>query len=164
MKRTFEFSWGTKPLGQPWQSIGLGLVGLICSTLAVYSYISTSRFLASSIQVPGVVIQVVPKKQHYYPVVVYKDKAFNEHTFYSSVGSSPPRFEINQSVTVAYDPVHPDNVKIVEFTSLWLMTFITGILGFLFLCVSVLMWVFRRQIYSLAGYPELSGSGDRSNK
>lgn len=154
---SFEYSWGTRPLGQPWQSIGLAVVGVLCSAFAIYSYWTISHFLKSSVETQGTVIQLTKRKgdTSYYPVVQYYD-GDRRHVLYSSTGSYPPRFSVNEQVKILYAPDKPSEAKIKEFWSLWLMTVVSGVLGFSFLNGALLAWIYRKKLYALAGHPELT--------
>lgn len=158
MKRSFKYSWGTKPLGQPWQSIGLAVVGIICSTIAIYTYLTTSNFLKSSIETTGTVVQLIRRGDRYYPVVTYHHPNKKKLTLYSSTGSYPPRFSVNEKIPIVYLPSNPSEARIKEFWSLWLSTFVAGVLGGCSLLGAILVWIYRHRFFSLAGYPELSGS------
>lgn len=149
MKWSFEYSWGTRPVGQPWQSIGLAVVGIVCSAFAIYTYWTTSNFLKSSVETQGKVIELTKPKggTTYSPVVKYYDADAAEHILRSSTGSNPPNFSVNERVTILYAPGKPSEAKIKEFWSLWLMTVVTGILGFGGLVAALLAWVYRKALY-----------------
>lgn len=159
MNLSFEYSWGTRPLGQPWQSIGLAVVGVLSIAFAVYSYWTTSNFLKSSAETQGTVIELTKRKDgsSYFPVVKYYDADAAEYVLRSSTGSYPPSFSVNERVTILYAPGKPSEARIKEFWSLWSMMIVTGILGIGFLITALLAWVYRKKLYELAGYPELAG-------
>lgn len=155
------YSWGTRPLGQPWQSISLAVVGVFCGTLTIYSYWTTSSFLKSSVATQGTVVELIKQNDagssYYYPVVKYYDSNSAEHIFRSPTGSNPPHFSVQDRVTVLYALNRPSDARVKEFWSLWLMTIVAGILGTTFLLAAVLAWISRKRLYELAGYPELAG-------
>ena len=58
------------------------------------------------------------------------------HNVQLSEGSSTPSYEINDEVTVLYDPEHPLDARIKSFGSsslMWVLPGITGVLGLCFL-------------------------------
>lgn len=148
MRWVFYFSWGTRPLSQPWHSIGLAIAGVLCSAFAVYSYWTTSSFLDSSVETQGTVIKLIQRRggSVYHPVVQYYDSAGVKRVLLSSTGSNPPRFSINERVTIAYAPGNPSDAKIKAFSGLWLTTVVTGLLGSAaFMAALFLAWVYRKR-------------------
>ena len=160
MGLSFAHSWGTAPLGQPWQSIGLAIVGIILGTIAIYSYWTTKSFIKTSEETQGTVIELAKRQNNasYFPVISYYVADSGEYILHSSTGSSPPRFSVNEQVTILYSPDKPSKARIKEFWSLWFVTVLAGALGFAFLLTAFLAWVYRRKLYKLAGYAELAGT------
>lgn len=161
---SFEYSWNSKPLGQPWQSIALALVGIVCSAGTFFSYANTRAFINSAVETTGTVVDLVRHGDTYSPIIAFYDEELHRHTFASSTSSSRPRFDINEPVTVLYPPDAPDKARIGGIWNLWLLTGITGILGVTFSFASVLLWIYRRPFYTLAGFPNLSGPGPPADK
>lgn len=161
---SFQFSFGSRPLGQPWHSIALAAVAALFSGIAIYTLVTTSSFLEDSLEAQGSVIKLGRRGELYYPIVRYSDSDSREHTLASPIASGPTRFSVGESVVVVYAPDDPSEAKIKEFWNLWFGTFISGLLGGAFWIGSSLLWIFRKQIYLLAGYPELSGSNAKTPK
>lgn len=157
MRLSFEFSFASRPLGQPWHSIALAAVAALFSGIAIYTFFTTSSFLEDSMEAQGSVIKLGRRGELYYPIVRYSDSDFREHTLASSIASGPTRFTVGESVVVVYAPDDPSKAKIKEFWNLWFGTFFSGLMGGAFWIGSIFLWTFREQIYLLAGYPELSG-------
>ncbi len=151
------FSWGTRPLGQPWHSLALAVVGGVCVGLALYSYFSTQSFLSTAQEATGTVVDVVQRGDMFYPVVKYTDTTGKIHTLRASVGSSPPPFRRGEQVVVYYSIENPGKAELGNFWQLWLFAIVMAILGTAFLVAAMLLWIFRHQVFDLAGYPELSG-------
>ncbi|MCW9024779.1 MAG: DUF3592 domain-containing protein [Gammaproteobacteria bacterium] len=145
-------------MGQPWHSLSLALVGIILSTVSFYGYLSESAFIDSAIETKGIVTDNIHKNDMYYPVIQFRDKNNKWYVLPLNRSSSSPMYEKDETVTVLYSPTNPDDAKLDGFFSLWLLTFITGILGFLFSLSSILLWIYRHPFYAWIGYPELSGS------
>ena len=163
MSRYYEFSWGTRPMGQPWHSLTLALVGIILSTISFYGYLSESAFIDSAIETKGTVTDNIYKNDMYYPVIQYQDKNNKWYALPLNRSSSSPMYEKNEKVTVLYSPANPEEGKLDGFFSLWLLTFITGIMGFLFFITSIVLWIYRHQFYAWIGHPDLSSSKKRAD-
>lgn len=140
----FRFSWGTKPLPQPWQSIALLLVGLGFATGAVYNYFETSKFVQSSIQVTGVVTNLDQRGDLYYPVIRYRDSNFEKHFIHSSTGSSTPFYELGESVKIYYSKADPGDARIDSLWDLWFLVWFLALFGVAFTSVSILLWIFLK--------------------
>lgn len=164
MRLSLQFSWGTRPLGQPWHSIGLAAVGLICSVFSIYTFITTSTFLESSVETEGTVIELSQREGYFHPVVRYFDSSSRDHILLSPVGSRPPWFSVNEKVVVLYSKDDPSKAKIKRFWSLWFWTVLMGILGGAFSLGAFLLWIYRREFFALAGYPELAGADVSTKK
>ncbi len=76
----------------------------------------------------------------YFPVFTFTDAQGTVHTIHSSSGSSPPDYEVGDSVPVLYSPNDPENAKIDSFFSVWGISLITGILGGIYLPAGLIVW------------------------
>ncbi len=163
MRLSFQYSWSTRPLRQPWHSICLAIVGLVFSALSIYTFITTSEFIELSVETEGTVIDFTQRKGSYRPVVRYFDSSSREYVLLSTVGSDRPQFSLNEKVVVLYAPDNPSEARINRFWHLWFWTVLAGIFGGAFSFGAIVLWIYRRQIFALAGYPELAGA-DVSSK
>lgn len=153
----WEWSWASRPLGQPWQSLALGFVGLLLLTASAYDVHRTLRFLASAHVASGTVVDlVVRQRRGFYPVFTWVDETGQAHRKVSNGASTPPRFDKGQTVRIYYTPSNTDDALIDDFFEIWFFALITGVLGAIFSAVSVLLWIYRRAFFALAGYPELA--------
>ena len=154
-----EWSWASKPLGQPWQSLGLGLVALLLLAASAYFVHDTSRFLSSAQVASGTVVDLVVRQGvGFYPVFAWVDEAGKAHEKVSHSASNPPQFNKGQSVRVYYSMSDVEDARIDDFLDLWFSAVVTGVLGVVFAAFSIIVWKFRKGFYALAGYPELSGA------
>ncbi len=137
-------------------SIFLG-IGLLLSTIAAISTVSTIRKLTAEVSAPGQVVDMTVRQsydsetkvvnEYFYPVVEFDLPDGTYKRVQLSEGSWPPEYEIGQPVTILYDPAHPLDARIKSTSStvlLWILPGITGILGFSFLGVTLLVARFMR--------------------
>jgi hypothetical protein len=65
----------------------------------------------------------------------------SRRTVQTTEGSWPPAYEVDELVTVLYDPEHTDQARIASLAgslNLWIVPLITGILGVTFLLATLL--------------------------
>ena len=109
--------------------------GMLIGAIALHS--STRHFLASASRAQGTVVALLPRHSNdnssptYAPVVRFNNGP-QEIQFTSSSSSSPPRYNIGQTVSILYLQSDPYNAKIDSFFSLWGGSLIIGILGGVF--------------------------------
>jgi uncharacterized protein DUF3592 len=65
----------------------------------------------------------------YYPRVRFVTQSGDTIEFTGSNGTSPPAFEVGETVSVLYDPTSPGNARIDTFFQLWLLPIILGVMG-----------------------------------
>lgn len=115
----------------------IGVLIILCSFIplgpGVYFYNKTRRFLETSVQTEGTVVEMEERKNSegnvtYYPVITFTDKTGREYKKYGP-GRFPPKYEIGDRISLFYDPKAPKKIKLNSFTSLWLGPAIGGILG-----------------------------------
>jgi hypothetical protein len=71
----------------------------------------------------------------YYPRVRFVTQSGDTIEFTGSNGTSPPAFEVGETVSVLYDPISPGNARIDTFFQLWFTALILGFLGLVFTAV-----------------------------
>jgi hypothetical protein len=119
------------------------LVGLILLTVCGTIYYYEQQFLNKAITSTGVVTQLGESRSSkgsstYYPIVEFTDQTGKKTIFSSSYSSSPPAYEVGETVEVLYEPGKPSQAEIKGFFSQWLAALITGFLGLIF---STIGWV-----------------------
>lgn len=123
----------------------IALLGAALLGLAGYFINGTKNFLNTATQTEGTVIELVGSDTKA-PRVAFIDQNGNEHTYKSSVSSSPPSYYVGEKVTVYYDPSNLNKIEIDGFASLWLgSTILAGIGGILFLIGAVPFVIFSRK-------------------
>jgi hypothetical protein len=132
------------------------VVGLGFLVTAGVVYATTTSFLAGAERTTGTVVGLVERpagateERHrtvWAPEVRF---AVDGRTieFRGNVGSSPPAYEVGDSVQVAYDPADPSDARIVGFTDLYLLPLIFGLVGAVLTGASAtasLLWWRRRR-------------------
>jgi len=119
--RTLGFTFG-----------GIGVV-LLIATLLVVDH--TNRFMKRSQTASGVVTDLrigsssgSSTSRAHHPVVRYTPDGGEAVEFVSNFGSSPPRYEKGEGVTVRYDPNSPYRARIDGFWGTWFPTVLLGAL------------------------------------
>jgi hypothetical protein len=88
--------------------------------LGASCYNRTVAFKKTALQAQGAVIELKEESgagahsgTAYYPVIRFADQAGQDHTFYSSMGSYPPAYEVGERVSILYNPANPKEAKII---------------------------------------------------
>ena len=121
-------------------------VAVLMLVIATITSINTARMLARETSTQGYVTALVTRTDvdgdlFYYPVVRFVLPDGSRQTVQATEGSWPPAYQVDESVTVLYDPEHPDQARIDSFAgalSLWIVPLVTGILGVAFLLATLL--------------------------
>ncbi len=130
-------------------TVFLAVAVLMFAIMAV-SAAKTGLRLANEAVVPGSVVDLVERTDQagnvfYDPVVAFTLPDGSRQTVRISEGSRPTAYKQDESVTIAYDPGQPSNVRISSFAntaSMWIVPLITGILGAGFLAATLFArWV-----------------------
>ncbi|HET8704893.1 MAG TPA: DUF3592 domain-containing protein, partial [Pseudomonadales bacterium] len=123
-----------------------GGISVLMLLIAAISAFSAVRKISSEDSVPGVVVDVVARREYvneqdrivqeyYYPVVRFVADDGRRRDVQMTEGSSAPEYEAGDEVTVRYNPDHPLDARIDSFGStllMWILPSITGILGLAF--------------------------------
>lgn len=113
--------------------VGLGMLGG-----AVYSFVTTWRFIGGAIAADGVVIALEERWSSadgdytYFPQVAFETEDRRRFEFTGDTGSRPAAFDIGEPVRVLFDPARPETARIDSFFQLWLLPLILGGLGTVF--------------------------------
>jgi len=124
-------------------------VGLLLGCFGAFT--RTKRFLATAREARAEVVRVEERhggsgqSRSYHPVLRYRTQEGATKEIVSAVGSNPPRYNKGDSVVVLYDPARPDDARIHSFANVWLVAFILGFVGVIFIVVGgVLTFVMGR--------------------
>jgi hypothetical protein len=127
-------------------------VAILLLATTVLLAVSTGRRLAHEIRVRGYVVDLVMRRdqvgsEFYYPVVTFTLPDGSPRTVQLAEGSWPPAHEIDEAVTVAYDPHQPLDARISSDGSplrMWIGPLITGVVGLAFLGATLLArWILK---------------------
>ena len=115
------------------------IVGALFIFGSIYSAFSTYKFLNSADIGFGEVIDLVESRSDdsttYAPVVSFQTYNGHVYQFQSRVSSNPPAYSIGERVDVLYLESDPQDARINSFSSLWAVSLIFGVLGFIFFSV-----------------------------
>ncbi|NVM87774.1 hypothetical protein FHT32_001413 [Variovorax sp. SG517] len=120
-----------------------GAVGLVLCAVAWLLHHNTASFIASASRTQGEVMRLLyvesSKRNEsgtWKPLVRFKAPSGEIIEFAPSSSSSPPAYEVGETVDVFFDPNDPQDAMLDGFFSLWGGAAITGGLGLVFLLVT----------------------------
>ncbi|MCA6115956.1 DUF3592 domain-containing protein [Bradyrhizobium sp. WSM 1738] len=120
-------------------------IGLLLLVAAAWSVWSTKTWLARTLEVEGVVVEMVRMRDSedkgylFAPVVRFETADGRTHEFESGLRTNPPAYRTGEVVAVVYDPAVPDAAKIRGVLSLWFMPIILGFIGTIFFGIGTFM-------------------------
>ena len=123
-------------------------VAVLMLTIAAISAIGSGRILARERTATGSVVDTVIRQAadgtlYYRPVVVFALPDGAQRRLQLTEESTAPAYEVDEAVTIAYDPARPDNARIKTSAStaaIWILPLIMGILGAAFLVATLFAW------------------------
>lgn len=127
-------------------------IALLMAAVAIATGILAVRAPANDVEARGVVIEIVERVDDednalYYPVVNFPLPDGSRHVVETSNGSWPPAYKVDDTVTVTYDPAHPERAHIAssaDALTRWIWPFVTAILCAAFLAAALLArWLAR---------------------
>jgi len=120
-----------------------GAVGLVLCAVAWLLHHNTATFIASASRTQGEVMRLLHVESSkrnesgtWKPLVRFKAPSGEIIEFAPSSSSSPPAYEVGETVDVFFDPNDPQDAMLDGFFSLWGGATITGGLGLVFLLVA----------------------------
>jgi hypothetical protein len=121
-------------------SIVFASIGTIVSGVAIYLYSDTQSFLRDAAETEGTVIGFYETRSEgnptYAAIVSYDNEVTRQkRQFTNNVSSYPAGYYEGEKVRVLYDKNNPNKEIIRDFTTLYLGSTITGILGIVFAAV-----------------------------
>lgn len=128
-------------------------VAFVLFAVALFSGLHVADIMAREERASGVVTALKTKPGadgdvFSYPVVTFRVPDGARHTIEIAQGASPPAYTVDQAVTVAFEPAHPEDARIVsqfDLPDLWILPAITGFLSVAFLLAASLAWWLSRQ-------------------
>ena len=133
-------------------------IALLMAAIAIITGFLAARAVSQKVQARGVVIDLVERSDSegsalYYPVVDFPLPDGSRRRVESTIGSWPPAYKIDDTVTVTYNPADPGRAQVASLAATvldWLWPFVTGIL-----CVAFLLsaWLARWLARATANLP-----------
>lgn len=130
-----------------------GALGLLLAGGALANIIGTFRFLWRAEKTDGTVVgyktKTVTSGKHrrrartvYMPIVEYAPNKINNQKIKinSTVGSSPPAYNIGEIVTVYFLPRNPHRGKLNSFWELWFFPLVVFFIGCFICFFSYVIW------------------------
>ena len=134
-------------------------IGLLLVLAAVWAGWSTKAWVARSVEVQGLVIEMVRVRDRedsgylFAPVVRFKTVNGSTIEFESGLRTNPPAYHTGQIVSVLYDPDEPRSAAIHGMLSLWMMPIILSFIGTIFLIVGTAMVVMSGRVARIFDMP-----------
>jgi len=119
----------------------LGLPFLLFGLKGLYQ---VNKFVARGEQAVGIIVEMKKGSSilsKYHPRIRFQTKKGKTVEFSPGNGSNPPMYEVNDHVSVVYNPDYPNYAVINSFIEIWLGPVIYAGLGLLFLISSGFLWV-----------------------
>lgn len=110
-------------------------VGLLIGSFFLYK--TTHKFIKSSREAYGKVVDIKNTDETSYPIVEFQTENGKNIQFTSSYGANPSPYVLNEPVKVLYNPIAPQEARINSFLSLWLGLLLTGPMALIFLAVAL---------------------------
>lgn len=124
------------------------LIGGLLFVIGAFLFFRTRSFISTAQEVQGTVIEMVWSSSSdggggYSPV--YQFRAINGQmiTVQDSLSSSPPMFQVGQTIDVLYDPENPQKARIKKFWSLYFTSILLCGMGLIFGGVGIVLLIFN---------------------
>lgn len=122
--------------------LSIGLAILLGSWMA---YKSSRDFLEKAVSTQGTVVDFVKVRGSssttFRPVVQFITGQGQEVEFISSTGRSRPSFTVGQQVDILYLPENPEDAKFNNYSDLWSIALVTGVMGGVFFSVGAIIFL-----------------------
>ena len=128
--------------------IVFSLVGGLLAAIGVFFFLSTRIFISKAQEVQGTVIKMVWSSSSdggggYSPVYQFRAITGQMITVQDSLSSSPPMFQVGQTIDVLYDPENPQDARIKKWMSLYFVSLLLGGMGLVFGGIGVVLLIFQ---------------------
>jgi hypothetical protein len=117
-------------------------IGLLLFVAAAWSVWSTKSWLAHTLEVEGVVVELVRMRDSeegyvFSPIVRFETADGGTHELQSGLRTYPPAYRTGEVVSVVYDPSVPDAAMIRSLLSLWVVPIILSFIGTIFCAIGI---------------------------
>ena len=143
-------------------------IGLLLLVAAAWSVWSTKTWLARTLEVEGVVIEMVRMRDSddkgylFSPIVRFETADGETHEFQSGLRTYPPAYRTGEVVSVVYDPAVPGAATIRGVLSLWFMPIILVFIGAIFFAIGVAMIAMSNWASRVLGEPRVTDGASRN--
>jgi hypothetical protein len=120
------------------------LIGLPFLVTGLLLWRSSRTFMATAVKADGVVVELLRSGKGYKPAVEFTDDAGMKHRLVGKVSSSPPAYDVGETVKVAYARGKPGDGKVVGFLELYFLPIMMGGLGTVFSVLGTMFMIFMR--------------------
>lgn len=103
-----------------WIGLIFGIIGLAIIASGVWSWQSRQAIIAAGIRTTGIVTEL-DYSGTYYPVVEFRDRSGQPHTYRARSGSNPPSYTRGERVEIVYLPGNPEHALIDDFMGRWML-------------------------------------------
>ena len=122
--------------------------GIFLLIWGVYLYKKQNDFIKTAEKAEGIVVDLQSQDNNqrtsnskvrtlYAPIINFISKDNKEIRFTSSYAASPALYEINEKVTVYYDPKTPENARLNSLFHLWGGAITAGLIGLVFILMGI---------------------------
>jgi hypothetical protein len=123
------------------------LVGGLLFAIGLFLFIRTRIFLGKAQEVQGTVIEMIWSSSSdggggYSPKYQFRTISGQMITVQDSLSSSPPMFQVGQTIDVLYDPENPQDARIKKFWSLYFVSILLCGMGFIFGGIGIVLLIF----------------------
>ena len=140
---SFRVNWGAKPLGQPWHSILLLLVGLGLWSGSYYFFQKTWNKLSYYEKTIGIEIDQLANKKL---VIDFPDQNGELHRLYY-YKTENTTLEKGREYNILYNPDNPSEAIVNTVWGKWAMAMILFLGGSIFNFLSGLFWIWRDRLF-----------------
>lgn len=122
------------------------LIGGLLFAIGAFLFFRTRAFISKAQEVKGTVTEMVYSHSSeggggYSPVYQFKTITGKIVTVQDSLSSSPPQFEVGQTIDVLYDPENPQSARIKKWMNLYFVTLLLCGMGFIFGGIGIVLLV-----------------------
>lgn len=124
------------------------LIGALLFAIGAYLFVRTRIFLGKAQEVQGTVTQMVWSSSSdggggYSPVYQFRTITGQMITVQDSLSSSPPMFQVGQTIDVLYDPENPQDARIKKWMNLYFTSVLLCGMGSIFGGIGIVLLIFN---------------------
>jgi hypothetical protein len=144
-----------------WFGSAFAAFGLLFAGIGARSFFDDMNFQKTAINTSGTVIGLDRRSPDdgyvYAPVVEWRDPSGTRHQFVGGVASSPPSYDIGETVGVAYQPGRPGQARVDSFTERGIMPLAFGGMGSIFAAIGLTLVILHLRRRYIIGNLKRSG-------